>query len=104
MITLIVTFITAHLGALLGVLGTVGASLWALFERKSAQTTTAQAAASVAQAQEQVAQIKTSDAQANEAAQKAGSDAAAARVQIDADTAAESPQEVRNELQDWTRN
>lgn len=104
MTALIVAFITAHIGAIVGGVTTLGAALWAVFERKGAQTVKAQAAQSVADAQKQVAQVQTSEAQANADAQKAGSDAAAARTQIDNDTAAESPTEVRNELQNWTRS
>lgn len=101
--SIVIAFIVAHIGAILGGLGTLGAAVWAMFERKGAQTVKAQAAESVAQAQQQVAQVQTSEAQANEDAQKAGSDATAARAQIDNDTAAESPKEVRDELQNWTR-
>ncbi|RQS22401.1 hypothetical protein [Burkholderia sp. Bp8995] len=76
--TLIVSFLVAHLGAVLGLLGTAGASLWAIFERKSGQTAKAQAAAQVAQAK---ATIDASNAAAAQVRQQAAAAAAGAQQQ-----------------------
>jgi hypothetical protein len=54
-ITLLVTFIVAHIGVILGGLVGAGGLLFGLFSHKSAQATKAVAAASVAQVKEQVA-------------------------------------------------
>jgi hypothetical protein len=84
------------------VLGALGI-LFGLFRHQQAKTATAQADAVKAQAGQQVAAQQVAETQANADAQKAGSDAAAVRTDIDNTIAAQPTDEVRNELQDWTR-
>jgi hypothetical protein len=84
---------------LLGALGLA----FGLFRHQQAKTATAQADAAKAQAGQQVAVQQVAEAQANADAQKAGSDAAAARTAVDNAVAAKPADEVRNELQNWTR-
>ena len=84
------------------VLGVLGI-LFGLFRHQQAKVATAQADAAKAQAGQQVAAQQVAETQANADAQKAGSDAAAARTDIDNTIAAQPTDEVRNELQDWTR-
>ncbi|MEQ0776190.1 hypothetical protein ABLT15_28185 [Paraburkholderia tropica] len=85
-----------------GAIALLGA--WLHGKSSGAKQAAQESAVAVADAQKQVAQVQASEAQANEAAQKAGSDAAAARTQIENEVAAQPPSEVRNELQNWTRN
>lgn len=106
--TLIATFLAAHLGGALTVLGGLGAIIAAWWHGKStgAKQATQAAAGEVAQAQAatQAAQSQTADAQAAAAAAAAGTDAAAARTQIDNDVAAMPAKDVNDELRnDWTR-
>ncbi|RAS11262.1 hypothetical protein [Cupriavidus alkaliphilus] len=68
-----------------------------------ARAATADAKATAARAERQVAQQRESEAKANADAQQAGADATAARVGIENDVAAKPPDEVRNELDRWTR-
>jgi hypothetical protein len=89
---------------IIGAVGAICALIATLFARKTIQTATAQADAAKAQAGQQVAVQQVAETQANADAQKAGSDAAAARTDIDNTLAAKPTDEVRNELlQDWTR-
>lgn len=97
------TLIGPFLPYILGALGVIGGVIATLFARKTVQTATAQADAAKAQAGQQVAAQQIAETQANADAQKAGSDAAAARTEIDNTVAAKPTDEVRNELQDWTR-
>ncbi len=97
------TLIAPFLPYILAALGLIGGAFGIAWGRKSAQTASAQVDAAKAQASQQVAVQQVAEAQANAAAQKAGSDAAAARTQIDNAVAAQPTDEVRNELQDWTR-
>lgn len=73
------------------------------FRHQQAKTITAQAGQKVAEAQQQVSAEQAAEARANADAQKSGSDAAAARSGIENQLAAQPADEVRNELQDWTR-
>ena len=68
-----------------------------------ARAAAADAKATAARAEQQLAHQKEAEAHANADAQKAGSDAATARVDIDNQVAAKQPDEVRNELDRWTR-
>ncbi len=77
--------------------------LFGLFRHQQARVATAQASEVKAQAGQQVAAQQVAETQANADAQKAGSDAAAARTDVDNAIAAKPTDEVRNELQDWTR-
>lgn len=88
---------------ILAAIGLIGGAFGVAWGRKSAQTAKAQAGQAVAQAQQQVSTERTAEAQANAEAQKAGGDAAAARVDIENQIAAQPKDEVRNELQNWTR-
>lgn len=81
----------------------LGGVVFGMFRHQQAKTATAQADAAKAQAGQQVAAQQVAETQANADAQKAGSDAAAARTDIDNAVAAQPTDEVRNELQDWTR-
>ncbi|MCM2492706.1 hypothetical protein ACVCIH_05975 [Burkholderia glumae] len=106
--TLIAAFIAAHLGGVLAVLGGLGAVIAAWWHGKSTGTKQAAqvAAGQIAQARAdtQAAQSQAADAQAAAAAAQAGTDAAAARTQIDNDVAALPAKEVNDELRnDWTR-
>ncbi|TDV06076.1 hypothetical protein [Paraburkholderia caballeronis] len=103
MTALIITFITAHLGVLLGLLTGAGGVLFGLFRHQQAKTATAQAAQVKAEAQQQVAAQQVAETQANADAQKAGSAAAVVRTDIDNQVAATPPSEVHDELQNWTR-
>lgn len=75
MITLIVTFLVAHAGALLGLMAGGVGILFGVFSHKSAQTTKAKADASVAQANQQVAAAGQQVAQENAQAAQAQTDA-----------------------------
>lgn len=77
--------------------------VFGLFRHQQAKVATAQADAVKAQAGQQIAAQQVAETQANADAQKAGSDATAARVAIDNAVAAKPVDEVRNELQNWTR-
>lgn len=82
----------------------LGGVVFGMFRHQQAKVATAQADAVKAQAGQQVAVQQIAETQANADAQKAGSDAANARTDIDNDVAAKPAKEVRNELQNWTRN
>ncbi|MCM2537730.1 hypothetical protein NDN94_07795 [Burkholderia glumae] len=105
--TLIATFLAAHLGGVLAVLGGLGAVIAAWWHGKSTGTkqATQAAAGQIAQAQAatQAAQSQTADAQAAATAAQAGADAAASRAGIDNDVAAMPAKEVRDELNVWTK-
>lgn len=101
--TIIVAFIMAHLGVILGGITTAGAAIWAIFERKDAQTVKAQAAATVAQSQQQVAQTQTAVAQSNEAvAQSIAADVQMAN-DVDEATATMSHEEIQHEVDSLRR-
>jgi hypothetical protein len=99
MMTLLAPFLP-YIVAALGVLGGIVATM---FARKTTQTANAQAAAAKSDAVAQVRTERVAEAQANADAQKAGSDAAAARTAVDNAVAAKPADEVRNDLQNWTR-
>ncbi|WP_175796322.1 hypothetical protein [Burkholderia anthina] len=84
---------------LLAVVGVV----FGLFRHQQAKVESAAADQKVAEAQAQIAQSQTAEAQASASALRAGNDASAARTGINSDVAGMSAQEVRDELQDWTR-
>lgn len=96
--------IAPFLPYILAALGVIGGIFGVAWGRKSAQTASAQADAAKAQASQQVAVQQIAEAQANADAQKAGSDAASSRTNIDNDVAAKPTDEVRNDLQSWTRS
>lgn len=89
-------YILAGLGVIAGLLGIA----WG---HKTTQTAKAQADAAKADAVAQVRTEQVAEAQANTDAQKAGSTATATRTGIDNTIASQPADEVRNELQDWTR-
>lgn len=91
MMTLILGFLTAHLGALIGVV--VGASglVFGAFRHQQANAATAAAAASVARSAASVSD-------ANAAASAAGQAAAENRVQADAAAAALPASDLNSEL------
>lgn len=99
MMTILATvwpYILAGLGVLAGLLGVA----WG---RKTTQTAQAQATAAKAQAAQQVAVQQIAEAEANQTAAQAGAVAAQSRNDIDNAVAAKSADEVRNELQNWTK-
>lgn len=102
--TLIVSFLVAHLGWIIGALGVAGGVLFGWAKGKAADTKTAQAGAQVAVAQQQTADAANAEAQANAAASQAGAAAVKVRTGIDNTVAAKSADEVRNELANWTRD
>jgi hypothetical protein len=84
------------------------AGMYAWVSKKSADTTKAQAAQSVAEAQRGEAQVqaaaereRTADARADADGAKSAADAAAARQEIEAKSAAMSSKEVQNEVDKW---
>lgn len=81
--TLLVSFLVAHLGAIIGLTAGIGGILFGIFSNKSAQATKATAAASVAQAHQQIAtasqQIAQENAQASEAQTQAVENASKAQ-------------------------
>lgn len=77
--------------------------VFGLFRHKQAQTSEAQARQKEAEAAQQIAQQRQAEAQANADAQKAGSDATAARTDIDNQVSAKPTDEIRHELDAWTR-
>lgn len=85
------------------ILGALGIA-FGLFRHQQAKTATAQANEAKAQAGQQIAAQQVAETQANADAQKAGSDAAKARTDIDNDVAAKPANEVKSELQNWTRS
>lgn len=96
LITPFLPYIIAGFGALAGLLGLA----WG---RKTAQTAQAQADTAKAQAAAQVSVEQTAEAQANQAAAQTGAAAVTARTEVDNTVAAKPADEVRNELQSWTR-
>jgi hypothetical protein len=90
-------YVIGGFGLLAGVIAT-------LFARKSVQTAKAQATAVAAAAQVHEAQAQTAEAQANQAAAQTGAAAVQARTEIDNTVAAKPTDEVRNDLQSWTRS
>jgi len=81
----------------------LGGVVFGLFRHQQAKVATAQADAVKAQAAQQVAAQQVAETQANADAQKAGSDAAATRAAVDNAVAAQPANEVRHDLQNWTR-
>lgn len=81
----------------------LGGIVFGMFRVQQAKTSTAQADAIKAQAGQQIAAQQIAETQANADAQKAGSDSAAGRTDIDNAVAAKPADEVRNDLQNWTR-
>ena len=77
--------------------------VFGLFRHQQAKVDSAAADQKVAAANAQIAQSQTAEAQASVTALQAGSDAATARANVDSDVAGMAAQEVRDELQDWTR-
>ncbi|WP_143747993.1 hypothetical protein [Burkholderia sp. JKS000303] len=77
--------------------------VFGLFRHQRAKVDSAAADKMVAEASAQVAQLQTAEAQASATAMQAGSDAAAARTGINNDLTGMSAEEVRDELQAWTR-
>lgn len=76
--TLIVSFLVAHLGAIVGTLIGAGGVLWGMFRHQQAKTATATAAAQVAQAD---ARVDASNAAAAQVGQQAAAAAAGAQQQ-----------------------
>lgn len=99
MMALIAPFIPYILAAL-GVIGGVFGIAWG---HKTETTAKAQAETAKAQAVAQVSTEQTAEAQANQAAAQTGAAAVAARTEIDNAVAAKPADEVRNDLQNWTR-
>jgi hypothetical protein len=99
MMALIAPFLP-YIVAALGLLASAFGIAWG---RKTAQTAKAQADAAKSDAVAQVRTQQVAEAQANADAQKAGSDAAAARTAVDNAVAAKPADEVRNDLKNWTR-
>jgi hypothetical protein len=89
-------YILAAFGVLAGLLGVA----WG---RKTTQTAKAQATAVAATAQVHEAQAQTAEAQANQAAAQTSAAAVQARTEIDNTVAAKPTDEVRNDLQSWTK-
>lgn len=89
---------------IIAALGIAGGLVATVFAHKTVQTTKAQAGQAKAEAAQQVSAQQIAETQANADAQKAGSDAAKARTDIDNDVAAKPAEEVHNELQNWTRD
>lgn len=96
--SVILAFIVAHLGWLVGVVGVAAGGLFGYVAKQKSAAVVAQAGQTAAQANTQVANERASDAQANQTAVQAGADAATDRQAIDAAQAAKSSQEVQNEL------
>ena len=95
--------IAPFLPYIVGALGLIGGLIATLFAHKTTQTAKAQADTAKAQAVAQVSVERTAEAQANQAAAQTGAAAVAARTDIDNDVAAKPTDEVRNDLQNWTR-
>lgn len=96
--TLILAFIAAHLGWLVGLFGVAASGLYAYVSKQKSNSVVAQAGQAVAQAQTQVANERASDATADKVATQASLDAATGRASIDAAEAAKSPTEVQSEI------
>lgn len=88
---------------ILAAIGLIGGAFGIAWGRKTSQTAEAQADAAKSDAAAQVRTEQVAEAQANADAQKASSDATKARTEIDNQVAAQPKQEVRDELQNWTR-
>jgi xanthosine utilization system XapX-like protein len=89
-------YIVGLCGVLLGLFGVA----WG---HKTTQTAKAQVSAAQAGAVAQVQTEQSAEAQANQAAAQTGAAAVAARAEIDNAVAAKPADEVRNELENWTR-
>lgn len=101
--TLIVSFIVAHLGAILGVAVAGVGVLFGFVKSKAADTKVAQAGQKVAQAQATVANTQNAEAQANTAAAQAGAQATKERTDAENDVAAMPATSVQQQLRDqWS--
>jgi sRNA-binding protein len=94
-----IAFILKAVPWLLGLAGIV----FGLFRHQQAKTATAQADEAKAAATAQIRTAQVSEAQANTKAAQSGAAAQAARIAADNAAAAQSPQEVKNALDPWTR-
>lgn len=99
--TLIIGFLVAHLGVILGGIAAAGGVLFGFVKGKAADAKVAQAGQQVAQAQKSVADNQNADAQATaaaaQAAVKATKGASDAQDQVDALPAGGAASELRNE-------
>lgn len=98
------TLLAPLLPYLLGALGLIGGAFGIVWGRKSSQTAKAQVSAAQAGATAEVQTEQTAEAQANAAAAQTGAAAVAARTDADNAVAAKPADEVRNELENWTRS
>lgn len=96
--------LTPFLPYILAALGLVGGAFGIAWGRKSTTTAKAQTAAAQSDAVAQVRTEQTAEAQANAAAAQTGAAAVAARTEIDNTVTAKPADEVRNDLQNWTRS
>lgn len=99
MMALIAPFLPYILAAL-GVIGGVFGVAWG---RKTSQTSAAKVAAAKSDATAQIATQQAAEAEANQTAAQSGAAAVQTRTEIDNTVAAKPADEVRNELQDWTK-
>lgn len=97
------TIIAAVWPYILGGLGVLAGVLGVAWGRKTTQTAKAQVDTAKAQAGQQVAVQQAAEAEANQTAAQAGADAVQSRTDIDNAVAAKPADEVRNELQSWTK-
>lgn len=95
--------IAPFLPYILAALGLIGGAFGVAWGRKTSQTSKAQADTAKAQAVAQVSVEQTAEAQANQVAAQTGAAAVQARTEIDNTVAAKPTDEVRNELQSWTK-
>lgn len=101
--TLILAFIVAHLGAIVGgLIGLAGVAFGGV-RHLQAKSATSDAAAVKADAARTVESVKAGSAQADAKASAATVDAMQDRSTIDAAQAAKTPQEARDELSTWTK-
>jgi xanthosine utilization system XapX-like protein len=96
--------ITPFLPYIVGALGLIGGLLGIAWGHKTTQTAKAQVDTAKAQAVAQVSVERTAEAQANQAAAQSGAAAVAARTEVDNTVATKPTDEVRNDLQNWTRS
>jgi hypothetical protein len=97
------TLLAPFLPYILAALGVIGGFIGVAWGNKTAKTAQAQVSAAQSDAVAQVSTERTAEAQANQAAAQTGAAAAAARTAVDNAVAAKPADEVRNELQNWTR-
>lgn len=102
--TLIVGFLVAHFGAILGCLFGAGGIVFGMFRHQQAKAATAAAGEQVAQANQKVADNQNAEAQANEAAAQAGAQAMKGANDAQTEVDALPPGGAANELlNDWSR-